>query len=288
MAYAILACLDVARILDDESALLRAREGFAWLDAHAWDRDHGGYWGWMRRDGRAHAHDPAAADGPRDHMGIAPEHKSVNVSGDMVETLTEVQARDPSPLVAERLEALISHFDMWSDQYGRIPLTQHADLSPASSARHGGYSIQASWRLPLARAALGEPLVVGPVERGLRKAGVSVTGPRGFVADATGREEWWMQFELLRSLVLHAAVHPDEAEGLLTSASTGLNRLAGAFLDPARGGVWQVPRRLMRTTHKGNRWKDASHEALAWHVAGGLLARPEGSAPVTLDEVLAL
>lgn len=287
MAYAILACLDVARTLDDDGALERAREGFAWLDAHAWDDTHGGYWGWMRRDGRAHANDPAAA-GPRDHMGIAPNRKSVNVAGDMVETLTEVQYRDPSPLAAERLRALVGHFDMWFEQDGRIALTQHADLTPASSALHGGYSIQASWRLPLARAALGEPLVVGPVERGLRKAGLSVTGPRGFVADASGREEWWMQFELLRSLVLHAAVHPEEAASLEGSAATGLDRLARAFIDTANGGVHQMPRRFLRTSHKGNRWKDASHEAMAWHVAAGILARPAGSPPITLDEVLAL
>lgn len=285
-AYAILACLDVARTLGDDAALQRAREGFDWLDAHAWDRSHGGYWGWMRRDGRVYADEPDSAPRPRDHMGLAAGRKSVNVAGDMVETLTEAHHRDPRDLTAERLATLVEHFDGWFAEHGHLPVAYHADLSAASSVAHGGYPVQASWRLPLARAVLGGDLTVGPVERGYRSAGSAVRGRTGFVADGKVREEWWMQFELLRSLVLQAAIHPDEAPALLREAAAHLERVQRAYLDKRHGGVSQLPRRALRPSHKGDRWKDGSHEAMAFSACARLLGRPDGAPPLGIDEAL--
>lgn len=283
IAYAIVACLEVARTLDLPSAHDLAHEGFAWLDTHAWDRDHGGYWGWMARDGHVFTDD---APGARDHLGLGATRKSVNVAGDILETLTELHHRDGTDLTEERLGTLVEHFDRWLTEYGYLPAEYFGDLSAASTVSHGGYAVQASWRLPLARAALGEPLAVGEIDRGFRTAGRSVKGPRGLVADATGQEEWWMQFEVLRSLVLQSAIHPEEAPALLDEAERQAGLLERHYVDTRNGGVHQLPHRVLRRTNKGNRWKDASHEALAWYVAGGILARPQDSPPITLDEAL--
>jgi mannobiose 2-epimerase len=285
-AYAILACLDVGRTLDEPEALARAQEGFEWLDAHAWDREHGGYWGWMRRDGRPHATDPDAAPRGRDHLGHGPTAKSVNVAGDMVETLGELQAHRPSPLAEERLADLVGHFDGWLATTGGLPTTFHGDLSPIDGPPHGGYAVQASWRLPVARAALGESLAVGEVDRGFRDWGTGVRGPRGFVMDGGGREEWWMQYELVRSLLLEGAVHPERAPSCRARAAAGLARIERAFLDTARGGVRQLPRRPFRHTPKGTAWKDGSHEAMAYEMSARLAARPVDGPPLALAEAL--
>lgn len=285
IAYAIHACLDVGRTLDHEPARALAHEGFAWLDAHAWDRGHGGYWGWMARDGHVYTDD---APGVRDHLGLAAARKSVNVAGDMVEALTELHRRDGNALTGERLGALVEHFEHWLAENADLPIAYLADRSAAGPVAHSGYAVQASWRLPLARAALGEPLVVSSTDREFRRVGRAKTGRHGLLVDTTSQEEWWMQFELLRSLVVQSAAHPDEAPELLEDAEGHLRRIERWFVDSSVGGVSHMPRRFLRPSHKGNRWKDASHESMAWHVAGGLLARPEGAPPVTIDEVLAL
>jgi mannobiose 2-epimerase len=50
-AYAIAACAEASATLGDRSALELAWAGFDWLDTHARDREHGGYFGFLARDG---------------------------------------------------------------------------------------------------------------------------------------------------------------------------------------------------------------------------------------------
>ena len=96
-----------------------------------------------------------------------------------------------------------------------------------------------------------------------------------------------MQFELVRSLLQHAAIQPEEGPALRQEAAARLARTERAYLDPSRGGVSQLPRRFLHPTYKGNRWKDGSHEAMAYCVSARLLARPPEDGPTPLAEVLA-
>jgi mannobiose 2-epimerase len=286
IAYAIVACLDVGRTLDQPEAVDRAHEAFEWLDANAWDRVHGGYWGWMRRDGRPHAFAPEAAPRERDHLNHRPTFKSVNVAGDMVETLGELHAHVPTPLSETRLTSLVSHFDQWFTDTGGLPTIFSADLSPLDAPPHGGYAIQASWRLPVARAALGERFSFGEVDRGLRDWGRSVRGHRGFVMDSSGREEWWMQYELARSLLLQAAVQPAEALPLRARAARCIERTERAFLDVRRRGVRQQPRRPFAKSPKGTVWKDGSHEGFGYAMSVRFASRTADDPPLRLHEAL--
>lgn len=287
MAYAIVACSDVARSLDLPEALDRAQEAFAWLDEHAWDPVHGGYWGWLRRDGRPHAAAPDEAPRERDHLEHTPLMKSVNVAGDMMETLADLHARAPTDRSGERLAALVGHFEGWWASTGTLPVTFHADLSPIDGPPHGGYAIQTGWRLPVARAALGEPLAIGPTDVGYREWGAALRGPRGCVMDAAGHEEWWMQYELVRCLLLEAAINPEGATAARARAADELARTEAAYLDTRRGGLRLNPRRPLRTGPKGTRWKDGSHEGLAYAASARLAAHPADGPPMTLAELIA-
>lgn len=262
IAYAIQACLDVSRSIDEPEALELARAGFDWVDEHSWDRRHGGYWGWLRRDGSSFAESAAAAPRPRDHLGVPLGAKDLNTHGDMLETLTELHSRAAHGPAGEQLARLVGQFDRWVEQTGRLPLHFSAALEPIGARFNPGYELQASWRLPLARAVLGEPLRIEPVERSLQATAMAIQDRNGAILGADGRSEWWMQFEAVRSLGLHAAVDGGDATGLEARERERLDVIEARFLDGRRGGVHPLARRGLRSAPKGNRWKDGSHEAM--------------------------
>src|SRR5579862_7456509 len=76
MAYAIHACVAVHEATGDVDALALARDGFEWLDMHAHDDVHGGYYGLLARDGtpiadpRRNPLTPAELDPLGTHVGL--------------------------------------------------------------------------------------------------------------------------------------------------------------------------------------------------------------------------
>lgn len=281
MAYATQTLLEVARSIDAPDAVGFARRAFEWIDVHAWDARHGLYWGWLTRDGTPIGDDPSGAPRERDHIGAPPGVKDINTNGDMLEMLTEMRRRADHGTVGERLARLVAQFDRWTAETGRLPARFSAALEPLGELGPG-YEIQAGWRLPLARAALGESLRFGPVERALRDAASARRGRRGGVLGMSGREEWWIQFELLRSYAFHASVAPDEPAPT-DAARRQFAYLERTFIDHRHGGVVPHPPRPLRPEPKGDRWKDGSHEAMAL-AAAAICVRPREGAMTVADD----
>ena len=279
MAYAAQACLEVADCLDEPRALDLAREAMTWIDDHAWDAEHGLYWGWLRRDGTPIGLDPDSAPTRLDHVGAPAGTKDINTNGDMLEMLTEAGRRGLGS--ADRLARLVAEFTRWPAEHGRLPLHFTRDLVPVRGPGVG-YEVQASWRVPLARAVLGEPLAFGPTERTLRAGTLASLGPTGGILGHTGDEEWWIQFELLRSLAFEASLDPEGGDAPRAAAADHLGYLRRRFLDERHPGVRRTPRRLLGREAKGDRWKDASHEAVAF-AAAAICLQPRGR-PMTIAD----
>ena len=92
-------------VTGDELALKVARDAFDWLEKHAHDAQHGGYFEALRRDGTPIvAWDQNAPIGKRtDRLGVYYGFKSMNSHIHLLEALTELSRVDPRPIVRDRL-----------------------------------------------------------------------------------------------------------------------------------------------------------------------------------------
>ena len=263
LAYAIQACSEVARTLADPEALALAREAFSWLDEHAWDGEHGGYWGWLRADGTPYAVVASAAPRELDQLGTPVGAKDTNVNGDALEALTELVVTGGVALAARRVAELVASFERMVSKHGTLPARLTRSLDPLDEVVVAGNELQASYRLPLARAALGAPLGFGAVERTLRAHAATERGATGGIPQPAGDEQWWAQFEYLRSAAFAAAVDPESRVAARAELAAHWRYLGERFFDEKQGGVFRHPRRGDGSDLKGERWKDGSHEAFA-------------------------
>ena len=104
-AYAIAACAEASVTLGDPGALALAQAGFEWLDTHARDGEHGGYFGFLARDGSV-IRDQASYSKPRDPIGTPIGLKDANVNSDLIETLSVLIAIEPAEPARARLAEL--------------------------------------------------------------------------------------------------------------------------------------------------------------------------------------
>jgi mannobiose 2-epimerase len=264
IAYAIHALIDVAAALDEPRALEAARELFDWYDAHAWDREHGGYWGWMRADGVPYARLPAQAPGAVDQVGTPVGAKDTNVNGDSLEALAALAAATGEPRAQQRVAFLVDLFERLTRRHGRLPARLDRTLDAIGDEANAGNALQASWRLPAARALLGIEPSYGAIERTLRAAAERERGPSGGLRVPAGEEQWWVQFERLRAAAVAAdldTAHRDDAAETLRRSWRQVRR---EHFDERHGGVAKLPASSSPARIKGSRWKDGSHEAFAF------------------------
>jgi len=270
-AYAIQALVEVAHALDDVAALELARQAFEWFDVSAWDEGHGGYWGWLRADGRPYALTPDSAPRVVDHVGTPLGCKDTNVNGDALEALTAMSKHFDVPRARRRVEQLHGLFDRLIADCGCLPEKLDRRFARVGDAANAGNALQASYRLPLARRLLGEPLRCEATEQTLRDFADGERGATGGIRSPLGDEQWWTQFELLRSAAFTARHGGESSIGATRQLAAGWSYLQREFLDDERGGCFFHPRSSAAYLVKGDRWKDGSHDAFALASAAGLL-----------------
>lgn len=288
-AYAVQACAAVFRATGASEALALAEEGLRWFAARAHDCEHGGFHGWLRREGtviRGPADVPAGANAV-DPLGHGVGLKNVNVHGDWFEALLDLRAARPSAEV----DAWIREFGALyvarlTTAAGEVHYTFRSDWTPEPGAERFGYAFQAAHRMVRAAPLLPDlPLearAAALVERATRAAGVR---GGGFCAAAPAaapgllrgtsppdsRRIWWVQVEALRALAAVAAMPSlGQAEDLLRRQWTFIRT---QMLDREFGGIYPACPRDLRVWNrpfgslgrakglrKGDAWKDASHE----------------------------
>jgi mannobiose 2-epimerase len=287
-AYAVGACAAVHRATGDDAALGLAGEAFRWLErAHA-DDEHGGYHGWVTRDGRAIGVAAEVPAGLADPIDGPPDHKDVNVHSDLLAAFAGLYAvwpdRDLRRRLGELCELVLGRF---LSPGGAMHYSFTRAWAPVPQLERFGYMLQTAWRPVAARLALGEPAadaqgallsMVGHAlargwdgtRGGFRFAGPAVQPDRleGRALEVP-RRVWWVQAEGLRAL-LHAALL-DPAEPLFAARFRQLLAFVRRhLLDGGYGGWFAAPAhdvgrlpllpRLRGSAHKGHVWKDGSHE----------------------------
>ena len=297
LAYAILACVAVSEATGDRDAITLARAAFEWLDAHARDREHGCYFGFLRRDGHV-LREAGTSDWPSalDPIGTPLGWKDVNVHSDLLEGLTRLHAAWPDPRVLERVAEvteLLTERLVAAD--GAIFYFARADGTPAADHVRYGQLLQSGPRLLEAYRQLGE------AERGVadarrlldyclehardRRHGGFFHANTDFPGAPRARsKQWWMQTEGLRALLeVEEACGDPYLEDALLAHWRYLERF---LFDERYGGVYQegldvIPRWRRHpalgpawVTNKGSVWKYAGHEGQA--LLTGLHVHAEG------------
>jgi len=294
-AYAIEACVAVHEATGDPAALRLAQEGFDWLDRCARDRDCGGYFGFLKRDGTV-IRDPSECPwkSETDTIGTEIGLKDANVHSDLLETLVHLYRVWPDSKVGERLAEVL---DIVSDKMlvpstGALHIFVTADWRPIPHLARAGYQCQTAYRLTLARGLAGDAaklrrLACLLLDHALRytrdpQGGFFYAAPGAAPRWLQGQDllarnkSWWVQAEALKALLALSRLAP-EREEYLQHFEAQWHYVQRHFLDLEHGGVYPsgldvVPRWRRRlgarfapaaVTRKGDIWKDASHDGRA-------------------------
>lgn len=295
-AYAITACAVLYETTGDAEALRCAQQGFEWMDAHARDREHGGYFGFLLRDGRV-IQQPGECPwkSELDTVGTEIGLKDLNVHSDLVETLAVLYRAWPVPIVEERLREMI---DIVTDRMinpatGAMHFFVTPDWRPLPHLIRTGYQCHSAYRVLLAAEVTGQEARYAPIARrmidnavryaeDLDVGGFFYAAPGVFPIELHQRQiqvrakVWWVQSEALRGLMAVARATPDD-ERYARALERTWAYFRRYFVDDRFGGVYSYGLDSVRVwqrklgarlapgvvTRKGDIWKDASHEGRA-------------------------
>ncbi len=158
ISFVIYAASKLRQVGGDELALKVARDAFDWLEAHSHDKQHGGYFEALRRDGTpVKSWDPAAPmQGRTDRLGVYYGFKSMNSHIHMLEALAELSRVDPRPIVKERLrETFLIVRDRIAVEPGALNLYLTPDWRAIPAHDSFGHDIETAYLLVEAADALG-------------------------------------------------------------------------------------------------------------------------------------
>ena len=159
-SFVVFAGSKTHQVTGDSLAKKVACDAFDWLEAHAHDRVHGGYFEAIRRDGT-----PVGAwnkDAPMqkrlDRLGVYYGFKSMNSHIHLLEALTELKRIDDRPVVKERLLELLQVVrDRIAVEPGALNLYLTADWRAIPAHDSFGHDVETAFLLVEAAAALGMP-----------------------------------------------------------------------------------------------------------------------------------
>jgi cellobiose epimerase len=276
-AYIIGAFVEAYVLTRDEGALELAVAAFDWLDATLHDDEHGGFHGWVTRDGELILRPEQAAILGReaDPLGHEIGLKDLNVHSDLLESLRLLYSERPTEILGARIRELygiVEHNFMAPD--GHMRYLVRPDLTPVAGPEHPGYAFQCAFRMPLIAPFVGQSQEAA-LELARRMVDASLASGRegrkpGLLEKLAPPSQrvraWWVQTEAIEALLLL------ELNGTTRSYRADVDELLHLvqteLLDERHGGWYQIPRSdwslaeraRVRRLPKAHRWKDVSHE----------------------------
>ena len=283
--YALAAYYDASR---DTAALRLAQEAFRWLDEHAHDPVHGGYFQFMERDGT-----PL----PSGYGNTPP--KDQNSSIHILEAFTELYHVWPDPLLRSRLAEMLALIrDRIRVDPGFLTLFSTADWQPVSfrdsteavrEARHSldhvsfGHDVETAYLMLEASEMLGlegdtatmragKQMVDHALRNGWDDSAGGFYDAGYYFRDRPGltitrdTKNWWAQAEGLNTLLLMAQRYPDDPLRYAEKFLKQWEYIRTHLIDHEHGGWYEGG--LDREPHrrlgpKAHIWKAAYHESRA-------------------------
>jgi cellobiose epimerase len=286
-SYAISACAACYALTGNEECLTLAKAAFAWLEEHAHDGTHGGYFVFYRRDGTPILSSDGLPPGvAADPIGTPIGFKDVNTISDLLKALADLFRVWPDPLLRTRLEEVFCAVrDRLVVAPGVVHMYAHPNWSPLPDIVRYGHILRVANLLLAGSTALTgavEPTTAGvvksmadtmlrvawdPERGGFHSAGGSfappdIEGTKVFVRT----KSWWPQAEGLRLLVAMARLHPADPADYRTQFVRLWDYVSKYLIDARHGGWFQAgidETPEARKLPKAFSWKDCSHETEA-------------------------
>jgi cellobiose epimerase len=284
-SYAISACAACYELFRDPECLDLATSAFAWLEEHAHDEQHGGYFVFYQRDGTPIlSTDQAPAAGQElDSIGTPIGFKDANTTSDLLKCFADLYRMWPDQLLRKRLEETLRiQRDRLIVAPGVMHMFAHPDWTPAPDFVRYGQVVRSAHHLLSASQALGA--AVDPTTQRIAKSMVdtmlriawdrekggfhlagSSFGPAYFgdTVVFARNKVWWPQADGLKLLLATARLHPRDAADYEANFLR-LWEYVKRYVIDARHGGW-FPAGLdtnpqARKQPKASAWKDASHE----------------------------
>jgi len=260
-----------------------AQSAFTWLETHAHDELHGGYFVFYRQDGTPilSSNDPSQI---RDAIGTPIGFKDANTTSDLLKCFYDLYRVWPDALLRRRVEELlcivrdrlvvapgVMHLYASADwtpvpdlvRYGQI-LRSANHLLAASEAISGGTIDSTTARVVKSMADTMLRIAWDPDQGGFHLAGSSF-GPTSvenriiFVRD----KFWWPQTEGLKLLLWMAQLHPTDVADYFAQFARLWEYIKRYLIDPRHGGWFAAgldTNPEARKRPKATIWKDCSHE----------------------------
>jgi mannobiose 2-epimerase len=297
-AFALYASSAVYEVTHDETALKVARDAFDWLEKHAHDPRHGGYFEALTREGQPIlAWDSNAPIFRRtDRLGVYYGFKTMNSHIHLLEAIAEFYKVEKTPLVKERLEETLALVrDRIAVEPGALNLYLTLDWQAAPAHDSFGHDIETSYLLLEAADVLGTPidpktshmarrLVDHALDWGWddQYGGFYDKGDvfAGRAYDTT--KVWWTQAEGLNALLLMDRKYGRETDRYARAFRKQWSFIEAHMLDPQSGGWFgETTRegRLIGDGRKASQWKANYHTGRALMNVSTRLAELEKAAP---------
>jgi cellobiose epimerase len=293
IAFVIYAASKVRELLGDEQSLRVARDAFDWLEEHAHDATHGGYFEALRRDGT-----PIVVWNPDqpisrrvDRLGIYFGYKTMNVHIHLLEALTELSKIDDRPVVKERLSEVFAIVrDRIAVEPGALNLYLTRDWRAIPAHDSFGHDIETAFLLIEAAHALGKPedpkawqvarmLVDHALDWGWDgEHGGFYDKGESFAGAAFDRKKvWWTEAEGLNALLLLDQKYGKGTDRYWKAFLKQWGFIEKHMLDPQHGGWYSETTEngtLSGGDGKANPWKANYHTSRALMNVARMLKQP--------------
>jgi mannobiose 2-epimerase len=279
-AFALYAASKAYELTHDEDAIRVARDAFDWLDQHAHDAEHGGYFEALARDGRPILDWEGSPSKRTDRLGVYYGFKSMNSHIHLLEALAEFSRVEKTPRVRTRLaETLAVVRDRIAVEPGALNLYLTPDWRAVPAHDSFGHDVETAYLLVEAAEALGAPddpstwkmarrLIDHALDWGWDEehGGFYDKGDvfAGRAYDTT--KVWWTQAEGLNALLLMHRKFGGQTDRYGKAFLKQWSFIEAHMLDPDHGGWYgETTRegRLIGDGRKASQWKANYHTSRA-------------------------
>lgn len=277
LAFGIYAAAGAYEATGDDRALDLAKAAFQWIDRHAHDPEHGGYFEHLSAEGR-----PVAVDIPNEPLGKGLPlighvgHKSMNAHIHVLEALIALRRVWENAHLTERLDEV---FQIVRDKIampgGHLAMFCSRDFTPVDERSSFGHELETAYLLLEAIELLDRDddqktrqkaleLVNHSLRWGWDEAngGFYDEGPTAGAPTPTSKV-WWVQPEGMNGLLTAARIAGNEASRYEKTFASTWQFFRDNMVDHKHGGCFDSVspegNPLPGRRHKATPWKTAYH-----------------------------
>lgn len=279
MSFGLYGAAAAYQATQDPRALELAQRAFRWMDEHAHDANHGGYFEWLTRAGNVvEAKSGTARLEGVPLAGFPVGYKSMNTHLHLLESFTQLYEVWPDETLRQRIAELLAIFrDRICVEPGAMNLYFTNDWRPLPDHDSYGHDLEAAYLMLEAETVLGqahdtrtETMARRLVDHALAYGWDDTYG--GFYEHGTAigkaddtRKEWWVQFEGLNTLLLMHAKYAEGTDAYFKAFQQQWQFIRDRQIDRRRGGVYDTIEHdgTVKDFTKGRIWKECYHDSRA-------------------------